>query len=149
MGVSKARAIEYPRNPFAKMSEKSWGGKGLSLSAPKYRCVFWLFYHQMTTNSTQSEGEGAYESTQDQLPPDTLVYQINRMLPHSSGTDQLLACIPVLIFLAYLYHSTFYPSTKNKKFSRWTFPSLTHVSWTNFICYMEKDICIPLLHEKP
>lgn len=48
---------------------------------------------------------------------------------HSSGTDQLVACIPVLIFLAYLYHSTFYPSTKNKKFSRWTFTSITHVSY--------------------
>lgn len=39
----------------------------------------------------------------------------------------------------YQYHSTVYPSTKNKKFSRWTFTSITHVSYNQLhLLYQER-----------
>lgn len=119
--------------------------KGLSLSAPKQkRCALWLFYHQMT-NSSLCAGRGRRCISEHRGPTTTShtclsdEHDATQSWLHSSGTDQLLACIPVLISLAYLYHSTFYPSTKNKKFSGWTFTSITHVSYSQLhLLYQER-----------
>lgn len=102
----------------------------LPLPTPKYESVNSGYFITKWLAAVWKENTH-HERTQDQPLPVTLVYQMNMMLLS-------LSCIHVERTSSGLHSSSHfphiplslsvYPWTKNKKFSRWTFTSITHVS---------------------
>lgn len=130
MQVSKARAVGYSHNSFAKISEKSWTGKDdlflLQNSKDVYSGYFVTKWLIATWGGGGVDVHTRAQRTNHYQPHLSIRWTWCHLVLAAVISDKFLACIPIiLIFLAYLYHSTFYHSTKSKKISKWTFIHIT------------------------
>lgn len=123
----KPRAAGYSWFLCKNIREKlKW--KGLSLSAPKYkRCVFWLFLSpngwQLWAGKRMRHKKAC--KTHQQQPRLSVRWTRCHLSLGSTHLEQTSLWPAFQLSQAYLYHSTFHPSTKNQEFSRWTFANVT------------------------
>lgn len=125
--MPKPRAAGYSWFLCKNIREKlKW--KGLSLSALKYkRCVFWLFLSpndwQLWVEKRMCHKKAC--KTKHHQPRLSVRWTRCHLSLGSIHLEQTSFWPAFQLSQAYLYYSTSHPSTKNQKFSRWTFANVT------------------------